>query len=690
MTSGRIALESLKGVGPRLKEKLARLDIASVEDLLFHLPSRYQDRTTVQAIGSVRPGAEVVVEGRIASCQVAFGRRRSLLTEIRDPSGALTMRLFHFSQSQKRALEQGTWARCFGEARRGPRALEMIHPEYTVFDAEPPALEPGGLTPVYPTTEGLGQNPLRRLVDQALALADEIAEELLPEEILRSNRFPALADALRQLHHPVSVPDAAGILAREHPARLRLAFEELLAHHLAAWQSRRRRTRLAAERIAVPGALWHRLESRLGFVPTGAQRRAIAEIREDLARGAPAHRLVQGDVGSGKTLVCAAACLDAIESGCQAAVMAPTEILAEQHVAAFMNWLQPLGIHVVALSGRQGARERRAALESIRTGVAQLVVGTHALFQEGVEFSRLALIVVDEQHRFGVMQRFALREKGRRQGTVPHQVTMTATPIPRSLAMTLYAEMDVTTIDELPPGRTPVQTVVLPESRRDEVLERIRSVCARGEQVYWVCPAIEESEVLEVQAATDTASALAGALDTLSVGLVHGRMKSAEKEAVMQRFRRGEIDLLVATTVIEVGVDVPNASLMVIENAERLGLAQLHQLRGRVGRGARRSYCVLLYRQPLGELARARLSVMRQSTDGFEIARRDLELRGPGEILGVRQSGLTRMVVADLMLDQPLLPMVRRTAEVLVRDHPERARRIMHRWVRSKMELADV
>ncbi len=683
------ALAELRGVGPKLEEKLARLGIASLQDLLFHLPMRYQDRSTVHAIGALRTGSEVITEGRIVDSRVNFGRRRSLLTRIEDDSGDLTVRLFHFSRAQQERLRQGAWLRCFGEVRRGPRGVEMVHPEYSVFDEPPPALVDGGFTPVYPTTEGLGQRPLRKLIDQALEQVDTVAEELLPESVRRANRFSTLGDALRVLHHPGSAAEAGGVLAADHPARLRLAFEELLAHHLAAWQARRRREGMAARPIEAPGRLWHQLCGRLGFDLTAAQQRAVAEIRADLARATPCHRLVQGDVGSGKTLVCVAACLDVIEAGHQAVVMAPTEILAEQHLKNFLAWLQPLGVQVGVLLGRQRAAERRAALEAARSGAAQVVIGTHALFQDEVAFRDLALVVVDEQHRFGVMQRFALREKGRRDEQVPHQVTMTATPIPRSLAMSIYAEMDVTTIDELPPGRTPVETVVLPQSRREAVLERIRGACDRGEQVYWVCPVIEESEQLEVQAASDTAQTLAAALTGIAVGLVHGRMKTAEKESVMQRFRDGELGLLVATTVIEVGVDVPNASLMVIENAERLGLSQLHQLRGRVGRGARRSYCVLLYRAPLGELARERLAIMKQSNDGFVIARKDLELRGPGEMLGTRQTGMQRMMVADLLRDQPMLPAVRDAAARLV-DEPRTREALMHRWVRSGMELASV
>lgn len=692
-------LEQFKGVGPRLKEKLERLGLCTVEDLLFHLPLRYQDRVTVRRIGSLQSGRESLVQGRIRDCRVKFGRRRSLITEIEDDTGRIVMRQFYFSNTQQQALKASHWIRCFGEVRRGPGGLEMVHPEYTAYADEPVDSSDDinrvdgdvpHLTAVYPATEGIGQPQIRRLIDQALEHVDSVAEELLPESILKANGFPSIADALRQLHHPDTATDAAGLLRFDHSARVRLAFEELLAHHLAAWQSRRRRGRQKARLIEPVGTLWQQLESKLPFTPTAAQQQAISEIRADLRRGVPAHRLVQGDVGSGKTLVAVAACLDAIEAGYQVAVMAPTEILAEQHQVNLRNWLQPLGIHVAIVLGRQRVRERRATLEAIRTGVSQLIIGTHALFQDEVEFHKLALIIVDEQHRFGVLQRFQLREKGVSDGYVPHQITMTATPIPRSLAMSLYAEMDVTTIDELPPGRTPVNTVVLSESRRDDVLERIKSACARGEQVYWVCPVIEESDVLEVQAAEKTAETLKQVLRDIPVDLVHGRMKPADKEAVMNRFRSAEVTLLVATTVIEVGVDVPNASLMVIENAERLGLSQLHQLRGRVGRGARKSFCVLLYRPPLGQLARQRLAIMKHSNDGFEIARKDLELRGPGELMGTRQTGLAQMSMADLLRDQPMLPMVRQAAETLAKDAPDRATRIIRRWIKTRMELVNV
>ncbi len=685
-----VALRDLKGVGPRLLERLERLGIVSVQDLLFHLPLRYQDRGTVHAIGSLRGGGERLVQGRVRGCRIQFGRRRSLLTTIEDGSGALVLRQFHFSRSQQQALARAAWLRCFGEVRRGPTGLEMVHPEYTVFPDEPPPPEDTGWTAIYPATEGLGQRQIRKLVEQALQRVDELAEELLPQAVLAANAFPTLADALRCLHSPPDSREADGALRPDHPARLRLAFEELLAHHLAAWRNRARRERQRARPVAVDGRLWRRLLNSLEFAPTAAQQRVIAEIREDLARTLPAHRLLQGDVGSGKTLVAAAACLDVIEGGHQAALMAPTEILADQHHRNFETWLGPLGIRVAVLLGRQGARERRRSAAEVASGEASLVVGTHALFQDEVGFDDLALVVVDEQHRFGVMQRYRLREKGRDGELLPHQLTMTATPIPRSLAMSLYAEMDVSSIDELPPGRTPVETLVLPDSRRDEVIERIATACADGGQAYWVCAVIDGSEVLEAQAATDTAALLAEALPGIRVGLVHGRMRNADKERVMQDFRSAGIDLLVATTVIEVGVDVPNAGLMVIENAERLGLSQLHQLRGRVGRGARRSYCVLMYRAPLGEIARQRLGTMKQTNDGFEVARKDLELRGPGELMGTRQTGMQRMVVADLVRDQALLPMVRQAAARMVRDDPAGAARIVERWIRKQTELANV
>ncbi len=671
---------------------MGRLGIDSIQDLLFHLPLRYQDRSTIHSIGSLKPGAEIVVLGRIESCKVTFGRRRSLLTRIADDSGWLTIRQFHFSRAQQQGLENGAWLKCFGEVRVGPRSLEMVHPEYKILsDGQvPEAQTDEGWTAVYPVTQGLGQRQLNRLIEQALQWVEQVAEELLPEGFLATSKFPSLGDALRMLHRPGIADDPSRLVHFEHPARVRLGFEELLAHHLASYQSRSQRCLQGAPAITGIRQLWSNLESSLGFELTAAQQRAIEEIDRDISGSIPMHRLVQGDVGCGKTLVAAAACLGAIESGYQAALMAPTEILAEQHLRNFRNWFQPLGVDVDVLLGKQGVRERRVALEGIRSGITRMVIGTHALFQSDVEFDRLAIVVVDEQHRFGVLQRYQLREKGRLLDLVPHQLTMTATPIPRSLAMSLYADMDVTSIDELPPGRAPVETVVVPDKRRDDVLARIKRACKHGEQVYWVCPLIDDSDALEAQAATETAETLRRCLGGISVALVHGRMRTQDKEAVMQHFREREVQLLVATTVIEVGVDVPNASLMVIENAERLGLSQLHQLRGRVGRGAQKSYCVLMYKTPLGDLARERLRIMRKSNDGFEIARKDLEIRGPGELIGTRQTGMQRMVVADLMRDESMLPAVRRCAKRIVEEDPDRAGLIVQRWVKSPMELVNV
>ncbi len=682
-------------MGPKLQERLARLGVHTLADLLFHLPLRYEDRTRVVAIGGLRAGMRVAVEGRVDLTEVKFGRRRTLLSRISDGTGAVTLRFFHFNAAQREMLARGTRVRCFGEARRGQATLELVHPEFRVLTAaSDPAHEPGtSLTPVYPATEGVHQLTLRGLTDQAL---DRLRSghidlpELLPDSVLGRLALPPLAEAVAYVHRPP--PDAPLELldAGRHPAQRRLAFEELLAQQLSLRQLRHRTRRQAAPPLAGDGELRAAFLGRLPFALTAAQTRVAAEIGADLARATPMQRLVQGDVGSGKTVVAALAALTAVEAGFQTAVMAPTELLAEQHFRNFRHWLEPLGIELAWLSGAARTSARTQALRRIAGGEARVAVGTHALFQEGVQFEELGLVVVDEQHRFGVHQRLALREKGARDGRYPHQLIMTATPIPRTLAMTAYADLDNSVIDELPPGRTPVETVVVPENRRDAVVARVHQACSTGRQAYWVCTLIEQSEALQCQAAEEAAVQLREALGDLRVALVHGRMKPAEKERTMAAFQQGAIDLLVATTVIEVGVDVPNASLMVIENAERLGLAQLHQLRGRVGRGSAASACVLMYHGRLSAQARARLSVLRDTSDGFVIAARDLELRGPGELLGTRQTGMLQLRIADLQRDAELLPAVGRTADLLLERHADRVAPLLRRWIGERARYGQV
>jgi ATP-dependent DNA helicase RecG len=686
---------ALRGVGEALAAKLAKLGIETVQDLLFLLPLRYEDRTHVVPIGSLRAGDRAVVEGEIQLAEVVFRRRRQLLVRISDGSGFLTLRFFYFTGAQQAQLVRGMRLRCFGEARRGTIGLEIVHPEYRRADVDDAGRTEGSLTPVYPATEGVQQGRLRILTAQAL---DEVerssVRDWVPPELLAAADadapLPSLAAALAYVHRPPPGADVERLQSGYHPAQRRLAFEELLAHQVSLRLLRRDIQADPAWPLAPPGELAARLLAALPFGLTGAQARVLGEIRADLARPSPMLRLVQGDVGSGKTVVAALAALAAVECGYQVALMAPTELLAEQHFQNFEQWLRPLGLPVALLSGRLTGRARVRAFEAIAAGDVPVIVGTHALFQEGVKFRNLALAIVDEQHRFGVHQRMALREKGLADGRFPHQLIMTATPIPRTLAMTAYADLDVSVIDELPPGRTPVKTVVLAEGRRDEVVARILSACAEGRQAYWVCPLIAESDELEYQAAEATHAVLAGALPGLKVGLAHGRLTPAKKEATMAAFKRGEIDLLVATTVIEVGVDVPNATLMVIENAERMGLAQLHQLRGRVGRGAKESSCVLLYKAPLSALARERLQVMRETTDGFEVARRDLELRGPGELLGTRQTGLMQMKVAELTRDADLLPAVQDAAEVLLARYPDNIAPLLRRWVGARERYGKV
>jgi ATP-dependent DNA helicase RecG len=654
---------------------------AAGTDPLFLLPARYEDRTRVTAIGALLAGTRAVVEGEVQLADVIFRRRRALLVRLSDGSGFLNLRFFYFSRPQQEQLARGTRLRAFGEVRRGPQGLEMVHPEYRRLDGAPQPLE-DRLTPIYPLTEGQTQGRVRAAVNRALdRLAANPAEDLLPAAIVRRLELPTLREALEFVHHPPVGTSLESLAAARHPAQRRLAFEELLAHQLSLAQLKQRTQAQPGQALPDEAGLAQRFIAALPYALTGAQRRVLDDVETDLSRDRPMMRLVQGDVGCGKTVVAAASAARAVGSGAQAALMAPTELLAEQHFRSLDAWFRPLGVTVALLSGSQPARSRRSALEAVASGEVQIAVGTHALFQEGVAFRDLALVIVDEQHRFGVQQRMDLAAKGQQAGRIPHQLIMTATPIPRTLAMTAYADLDVSVIDELPPGRTPIRTVVLPEERRSEVVERIHAACREGRQAYWVCTLIEESEELRAQAAEETAAQLAEALPAVRIGLVHGRMPGKAKDKAMQDFKSGRSQLLVATTVIEVGVDVPNASLMVIENAERMGLAQLHQLRGRVGRGAQESTCVLLYRAPLSQLARERLATLRDSSDGFEIARKDLELRGPGELLGTRQTGLADLKVADLIRDADLLPRVREAAEHLLRDNDPSIAPLRRRWI---------
>ncbi|WP_368174957.1 ATP-dependent DNA helicase RecG [Aeromonas sp. R5-4] len=680
MKLDKIPLDSLKGVGSKMLEKLERLGLATVQDLLFHLPLRYEDRTQVWPIGDLPPGLHGAVEGEIQDTQLVMGRRRMMVCRISDGTGTLTLRFFNFTAAQKNSLAAGRLIRCFGEVRPGKYGLEMAHPEYKLLGEEQAGQTEEALTPVYPTTEGLRQLTLRNLTDQALAQLDLYGvEELLPAGL-----YPhqiELAAALKLLHRPPPSVALPLLESGQHPAQQRLVLEELLAHNLSVLKVRAQAQTQLARALKPAPELVEQLLGALPFKPTGAQSRVVAEISKDLQQSHPMMRLVQGDVGSGKTLVAALAALQAIGNGCQVGLMAPTELLAEQHAINFAKWLEPLGIGVGWLAGKQKGKAREEALAAIADGGVKMVVGTHAIFQEQVVFQRLALVIIDEQHRFGVHQRLALREKGEREGVHPHQLIMTATPIPRTLAMTAYADLDTSVIDELPPGRTPITTVAMPDSRRGDVIERVKLACTEGKQAYWVCTLIEESEVLECQAAEDTAAELQNLLPGLHIGLVHGRMRPVEKQRVMEEFKAGILQLLVATTVIEVGVDVPNASLMIIENPERLGLAQLHQLRGRVGRGAVASHCVLLYHAPLSKTAQSRLGVLRETNDGFLIAQRDLELRGPGELLGTRQTGLADLKIADLVRDQPLIPQVQKMARFLMDRHPSHVEPLIRRWL---------
>ena len=633
-------------------------------------------------IGALRPGKRCLITGEVLLAEVAFRGRRNLLVRIDDGSGQITLRFFHFSRQQQAQFQAGVHVTCFGEARKGAASLEMIHPEYRILKENQDAAINDSLTAIYPATEGVQQGRLRNLTNQALRIMREAPpSELLPKSVREKLDLPVLVDAIVYLHRPPPDADVERMIEGTHPCQQRLAFEELLAHYLSLRNLRALAQTERARALAEGGSQVDKFIADLPFVLTAAQQRVVDEILHDLAEPHPMMRLIQGDVGSGKTVVAAIACLKAISCGVQAAIMAPTELLAEQHWRSFSDWFRPLGIEPAWLSGSQRAAARREALASIADGSAGLVVGTHALFQEGVEFQNLALVIIDEQHRFGVHQRVALREKGVTEHGYPHQLVMTATPIPRTLAMAAYADLDTSIIDELPPGRQPVSTVALPDTRREDVIARVRTACQSGQQAYWVCPLIEESEVLDFEAAEVRYKMLVQALPDLRIGLVHGRMRPAEKERGMQAFKDGLIQLLVATTVIEVGVDIRNASLMIIENAERMGLSQLHQLRGRVGRGTTQSHCVLLYKPPLGRLARSRLAVLRDTNDGFVVAQRDLELRGPGELLGTKQTGLPEYRIANLVRDAELMPQVQAAAELVRRLAPDSAAAIVRRWL---------
>ena len=681
------SVEVLKGVGPSVATKLEKLSIYRVQDLLFHLPLRYEDRTRVVAMGSLQHGQQAVIEGVIEHAEVRYGGKRragrggrSLLCQIADGTGSVLLRFFYFNSSQQANLVKGVRVRCFGEARFNNHRIEMVHPEYRrLFDQQPTAVE-DTMTPVYPKTEGVHQALLRSLIDQVLHKLDgEQLQEYVPEALLKKHGFPNLQRAIQILHHPSPDNSTEQLEQCRHPAQQRMIFEELLAHQLSLMQLRRRVRKNAAAKLRLDAAQLEEFKQRLAFELTPAQQTVVTEILSDLVKPSPMMRLLQGDVGSGKTVVAACAVLAAVNSGQQAAIMAPTEILAEQLYANFCNWFSAKDC--VLLTGKDKGRLRESKLEAIGDAAVNIIIGTHALFQETVEFNKLALIIVDEQHRFGVHQRLALQNKGRFDGNVPHQLIMTATPIPRSLAMTAYADLDYSVIDALPSGRKPVSTVVVSEQRRQEVLDRVARACASGEQAYWVCTLVEESEVLQCQAAEETASVLQQSLPELSIGLVHGRMKQEQKTDVVEHFKRGDINLLVATTVIEVGVDVPNASLMVIENAERLGLAQLHQLRGRVGRGIKQSACVLIYSPPLSDRGKQRLAVLRETNSGFVIAQKDLEMRGPGEVLGTRQTGLMQMRIADIVRDESWLTEVNAASRYILQNHPDMVKPLIRRWL---------
>lgn len=681
-----IPIQQLSGVGDAVAQMLAKLNIHRTDDLLFHLPRDYEDRSQIVPIAEVQVGRSVLLEATIQSVDQQKGNRPSLAVKISDGSGQLTLRFYYVQNWLREKFVVGQSLRAFGEIRLGARGLEIYHPEVNMVRLGSP-LPPAQLSAIYPTTEGLSQAKLRSLVKQALQHTEHLTE-LLPEPL--QQRYD-LRSALQYVHQPPLDTNLEQLLQARHPAQQRLIIEELIAHQISLLS--RRQFVQAARAPACPLAKRHRLDKKLlatlPFEPTRAQKRVGSEIAADLAQPHPMLRLVQGDVGSGKTLVAALAACQVLQAGYQVALMAPTELLAEQHFANFKQWFEPFGIQVGWLSGKQKGKARQSAEQAIAQASTQMIIGTHALFQESVRFGRLGLVIIDEQHRFGVDQRLALREKGLA-GMTPHQLVMTATPIPRTLAMSVYGDLDTSIIDELPKGRSPITTVAVPFERREDVLQRVAANCANGCQAYWVCTLVEQSETLDAQAAEQTYAELCVSLPHLKIGLVHGRMKSEEKQQVMHAFKANQLQLLIATTVIEVGVDVPNASLMVIENAERLGLSQLHQLRGRVGRGATASFCVLLYKSPLSANGTERLRTLRESTDGFVIAEKDLELRGPGELLGTRQTGVLGFRVAQLERDQHLLHTAQHAAGLILRDHPQQVEPLLQRWIPDAPRYARV
>ena len=675
--------ETLAGVGPTLAAKLVKCGILTVQDLLFHLPYRYQDRTRVTPIQDLRSNDWCVIAGRVCKTEIKFGKKMMLNCFVEDKTGIVKLRFFHFNKQQVNAMNNCNMIHAFGEVREFNSNLEMIHPEYQLLDQETECKVDETLTPIYPSTQGLTQTRLRQLVKIALTRCETELHQLewMSAKQLQDNKFYNLGDAIKLLHNPPPDTSLQTLEMGEHPALKRLVFDELLAQRLSMQFARQSRNEHHAPPIPAENEFQNRFLDSLPFSLTSAQQRVAMEISQDLIQTKPMLRLVQGDVGAGKTVIAALAALQTIAQGYQVAFMAPTDLLSEQHAYNLINWLEPLGIKVLRLSGKMKIGQRRAALAALSDNSCQLIVGTHALFQDEVEFARLGLVIIDEQHRFGVEQRLQLQQKGAQDQLIPHQLLMTATPIPRTLSMTHFAHLDISVIDELPPGRTPITTAILSQDKRESIIDRLQAAISNGRQAYWVCTLIEESEKLQCMAATNTAQNLQEQLTSARVGLIHGRMKALEKEATMAAFKSGEIDLLVATTVIEVGVDVPNASLMIIENSERLGLSQLHQLRGRVGRGITQSHCLLLYQSPLSYQGAERLKVMRSTNDGFIISEKDLELRGSGELLGTRQTGYRQFKLANLQRDKALLEVLPPFAKQLVQQSPEIARTITQRWL---------